>query len=87
MDPDDGLLRLGLPGPQHSHVRWGQLYGSAQSLAVAQAFVSMDVIEHIVCPAADRECVYTKDRKVCVESAHHGPTACAWLHTATGVAK
>ncbi len=37
MDPDDGLLRLGLPGTQHSRVRWGQLYGSAQSLAVAQA--------------------------------------------------
>ena len=37
MDPDDNLLRLGLPGPQHPRVQWGQLYGSAQSLAVAQA--------------------------------------------------
>ena len=37
MDSDDGLLRLGLPGPQHPRVQWGQLYGAAQSLAVAQA--------------------------------------------------
>ena len=37
MNPSDDLLRLTLPGPQDPQVRWGQLYGAAQSLAVAQA--------------------------------------------------
>ena len=37
MDSDDDLLRLELPDSKHSRVQWGQLYGAAQSLAVAQA--------------------------------------------------
>ena len=37
MNPPDDLLRLTLPGLQDPQVRWGQLYGAAQSLAVAQA--------------------------------------------------
>ncbi len=37
MNSVDPLLPLQLPGPQSPQVSWGQLYGSAQSLAVAQA--------------------------------------------------
>ena len=37
MNSNDNLFQLGFPGPRYPRVRWGQLYGAAQSLAVAQA--------------------------------------------------
>ena len=37
MDLPNDILSLELPGPIHPQVQWGQLYGAAQSLAVAQA--------------------------------------------------
>ncbi len=37
MTSADNLLPLVLPGPESPQVSWGQLYGAAQSLAVAQA--------------------------------------------------
>jgi transcription-repair coupling factor (superfamily II helicase) len=37
MDSNNDILNLELPGTTHPQVQWGQLYGAAQSLAVAQA--------------------------------------------------
>jgi transcription-repair coupling factor (superfamily II helicase) len=37
MNSSNDILRLKLPEPEHPRVQWGQLYGAAQSLAVAQA--------------------------------------------------
>ena len=57
MTPPDDLLRLTLPGPQDPQIRWGQLYGAAQSLAVAQAAVKYPGLVCVIAnsaAAADR---------------------------------
>ena len=52
MDFPNDILSLELPGPAHPQVQWGQVYGVAQSLAVAQAANNYPGLICVVTPSA-----------------------------------